>query len=85
LIQLLVAWGLSFGISGMCGTAGRCSYAGERWSGDELVSMLQEFETELRDAGLADNSVNTYVQRSMTFVRWLRGEYTPRGPNSARP
>jgi hypothetical protein len=57
----------------------------QRWSADELDSKLQLFETELRAAGLADSSVNTYVERSRTFVRWLRGEYTPRGPNNARP
>jgi hypothetical protein len=57
----------------------------KKWSADELVSMLQVFETELRAAGLSDSAVNTYVQRSKTFVRWLRGEYTPRGPNKARP
>ena len=45
----------------------------QRWSGDELISRLQVFERELRAAGLADNTVNTYVGRSETFVRWLRG------------
>ncbi len=55
------------------------------WSGDELVSRLHVFEMELRAAGLSDNTVNTYVGRSETFVRWLRGEYTPRGPNTATP
>ncbi len=57
----------------------------QRWSGDELLSMLQLFETELRAAELKDNSVNTYVGRSKKFVLWLRGEWTPRGPNRARP
>ena len=54
----------------------------QRWTGDELLSRLQVFEQELRAARYADNSVNTYVQRSKTFVRWLQGEWTPRGPNA---
>jgi hypothetical protein len=54
----------------------------QRWTGDELLSRLQVFEQELRAARYADNSVNTYVGRSKTFVRWLQGEWTPRGPNA---
>jgi hypothetical protein len=53
------------------------------WSGSELLAELRRFEAELRAAGLREHTVGTYVGRSETFVRWLRGEYTPRGPNSA--
>lgn len=57
----------------------------QRWTGDELVSKLQVFEEELRAAGLKDSAVKSYVGNSKTFVRWLRGKYTPRGPNTAAP
>jgi hypothetical protein len=53
-----------------------------RWTGAELLDEVRRFEAELRGAGLHDRTVETYVGRSEVFVRWLRGEYTPRGPNS---
>lgn len=52
----------------------------DRWSYDELRRKLGEFEKELREAGLAENSVQTYVNRSEVFLRWLIGDYRPRGP-----
>ncbi len=57
-------------------------YAGgePRWTVQELRGELRRFEQELCNAGLAPNSVDTYVNRSEVFVRWLAGEYTPRGP-----
>lgn len=55
----------------------------ERWSADELLGELREFEAALRDGGLAENTVQTYVGRSEIFVRWLSGGYLPRGPNDA--
>jgi hypothetical protein len=36
---------------------------------------------ELRAAHLKESSVRTYVDRAATFLRWLDGEYQPRGPN----
>ncbi len=57
----------------------------ERWSGDDLITKVQAFEKELRAAGLSENTVNTYVGRAETFVRWLRGEYSPTGPNASSP
>ena len=50
------------------------------WTLRELESELLRFEAELRAAGLAENSVKTYVERSERFLRWLVGEFTPRGP-----
>lgn len=50
------------------------------WTVEELRQELDRFERELRDADLAENTVNTYVQRSEIFVRWLAGDYKPRGP-----
>jgi len=51
------------------------------WTVAELHEALEEFEAELRAAGLVDSSVRTYVDRSRYFVRWLDGDYHPRGPN----
>ena len=31
--------------------------------------------------GLQENTIRTYVDRSTYFVRWLDGDYEPRGPN----
>jgi hypothetical protein len=42
-----------------------------------LKRLLGEFEQELRSAGLEDNTVRTYVDRSAYFVRWLDGDYAP--------
>lgn len=58
--------------------------AESRWTVRELRGELQRFEQELRSAGLTPNSVDTYVNRSAVFVRWLEGEYTPRGPIKGR-
>jgi hypothetical protein len=52
-----------------------------RWSGSELLAELRRFEGELRAAGLRDHTVETYVGPAETFIRWLRGEYTPGGPS----
>ena len=54
----------------------------DRWSLSELQEELVRFEAELRRAGLSESSVRTYVDRSSFFLRWLVGEYHPRGPNS---
>lgn len=51
------------------------------WSVTDLYNLLGEFEAELREAGLRENSVRTYVDRSTFFIRWLDGDYQPRGPN----
>jgi hypothetical protein len=50
------------------------------WTVSELRRELTRFEEELRSSGLADNSIRTYVDRSAIFIRWLAGEYHPRGP-----
>ena len=47
---------------------------------DELRQELLRFEAQLRSAGLRENSVQTYVGRSSTFLSWLAGDYVPRGP-----
>ena len=53
----------------------------ERWTVSELEAALGEFEAALRQAQLSENTVQTYVGRSQTFVRWLMGDYVPHGPN----
>ncbi len=50
------------------------------WTSEELDHELKRFEDELKAAGLRPNSVHTYVDRTERFIRWLRGEYRPRGP-----
>ena len=41
------------------------------WTHQELLRKLREFEQELRDAGLKESTVRTYVDRSETFLKWL--------------
>lgn len=50
------------------------------WTLAELYEELRNFEHELSRAGLKPNSVRTYVDRTDIFLRWLTGEYQPRGP-----
>jgi len=53
-----------------------------RWSARELKEELDEYERELRDAGKARNTINTYVQHPERFIKWL--ERRPR-PSQADP
>ncbi len=52
----------------------------QRWTLKELQYELDTFERELRAAGYAENSVNTYIDRSARFLKWLAGEYKPELP-----
>lgn len=52
------------------------------WTTLELKRELLRFEAELRAADLRESSIRTYVDRSETFVRWLDGDYKPRGRTS---
>lgn len=54
----------------------------QEWGIPDLEEDLVAFEKALTDAGLKDHTIQTYVGRSETFVRWLAGRYQPRGPNS---
>ncbi len=49
------------------------------WTIDDLKEELERFEREARAAGLAENSVRTYVDRSRIFVRWLDNDYQFQG------
>jgi hypothetical protein len=53
---------------------------GRTWTLGELRSELERFEDELRAAGLLPTTVHTYVDRAGVFLRWLDGDYHPRGP-----
>ena len=52
------------------------------WTIEELREDLRRFEDELIEEKLKPTTVRTYVGRSETFIRWLAGEYEPRGPNA---
>ena len=54
---------------------------GHRYSPAELRAELRRFEHQLRAAGLKETSVTTYVDRTSRFLKWLEGDYQPRGPN----
>ena len=54
---------------------------GQRYSPAELRAELRRFEHQLRAAGLKETSVTTYVDRTGRFLKWLEGDYQPRGPN----
>jgi hypothetical protein len=53
----------------------------EHYTTDDLRRELARFERELRAARLKESSIRTYVDRSALFLKWLDGEYHPRGPN----
>jgi len=54
---------------------------GQTWTLSELRTELERFQRELRAAGLKRTTINTYVDRAEVFLRWLGGDYHPRGPN----
>jgi hypothetical protein len=50
------------------------------WTYTELRSQLEAFERELRAAGLAETSIQTYFKGADAFLRWMTGDFTPQGP-----
>jgi hypothetical protein len=54
---------------------------GQRYSPAELRAELRRFDHQLRAAGLKETSVTTYVDWTGRFLKWLEGDYQPRGPN----
>jgi hypothetical protein len=50
------------------------------WTHSELTDELKSFEVALRKARLKENTIATYVDRTSIFLRWLIGDYQPRGP-----
>ena len=49
--------------------------ADDRWTVGELLAGVERFEAEARRAGLAENSVHTYVDGSRRFIRWLADDF----------
>ncbi len=60
---------------------GRTVMNSQRYSVDELREELRRFERQLRAAGLKETSITTYADRTNRFLKWLDGDYQPRGPN----
>ena len=54
-------------------------YVDTTWTISDLHDELDRFERAARSAGLAENSVRTYVDRSRTFLRWLDGDFQFQG------
>ena len=52
------------------------------WTIEELRGDLRVFEEDLIAANLKPSTVETYVGRSATYLRWLDGKYKPQGPNA---
>jgi hypothetical protein len=50
------------------------------WRLSDLHRELRRFEKALVEARLAPASISTYVDRTERFLRWLGGDYAPRGP-----
>lgn len=55
--------------------------AEECWTLADLYEELKRFRMAAEAAGLKPASVETYVDRSEKFVRWLGGQFEFRGPN----
>ena len=53
------------------------------WTRAQLREDLDAYADELRAARLKPLAIQAYVGRADTFVRWLDGRYTSRGPHGA--
>jgi hypothetical protein len=55
------------------------------WSpGDDLWRELDRFLAERRADGLSPQTVRTYERSVRAFLRWLQGDFVPRGPQSKK-
>ena len=43
----------------------------------DLHTELARFKSELRQAGLRESTIHSYLMGSTLFVRWLVGDYEP--------
>jgi len=59
--------------------------AADRFSSEGLRTELDRFKRELRDAGLRESTVHSYLMGSRLFVRWLDGDYAPGAGRPERP
>jgi len=44
---------------------------------NEVEAALKRYRHEVEEAPLAPATQRTYLQHAESFVRWLRGEFTP--------
>ncbi|MHB8463356.1 MAG: DUF7662 domain-containing protein [Acidimicrobiales bacterium] len=49
----------------------------QTWTEQDLRAALDRYESELRAAGKARNTITTYVQHPERFINWLVGGYRP--------
>lgn len=59
-----------------------CMTSHPSWTETDLRDRLNDYEQELRAAGKARNTINTYVQHPERFINWLVGTYVPRAASS---
>ena len=52
---------------------------------EDLHAELDRYEKALAAAGLQPRAVQTYVDQARRFVRWLAGDYLPRGGDRTTP
>lgn len=55
----------------------------QSWTEADLRQALDEYESELRNAGKARNTIATYVQHPERFINWLVGSYRPKARSTA--
>ncbi len=48
-------------------------------------ARLERFKARLGAGGLSRSTISAYLVGSSIFVRWLAGEYVPRGRRSVGP
>ncbi|PWJ60605.1 hypothetical protein CLV98_101790 [Dyadobacter jejuensis] len=46
---------------------------------DELERLLSEYIQEIENSNLQNLSAQMYTTQSINFVRWVKGDYTPKG------
>ena len=61
------------------------SPAGDQLSRADLDAELQHFKARLGAGGLSRSTISAYLLGSSLFVRWLAGDYVPRGRRSVGP
>ena len=78
--QLAVVIGAASRAAAEPGTAARSRF--ECSAPLDLSLELDGFRADLRAAGLRESTIHAYLGGSSLFVRWLSGDYVPRGPRS---
>jgi hypothetical protein len=43
----------------------------------DVEQALRRYEQEVAAAGLKPSSAHTYILHARSFVRWLKGDFTP--------